>query len=521
MMKKLTWKKYALYLPLLAGMLNFQAYADQPNIAVNVKDILPADWKAHPPYRLKSKFATSAPTGLSPAQTVKAYGFPVNQRGKGQVIAIVDAMDNPNIEASLNVFSTTYGLPPCTTANGCFQKVYASGVQPPADKGWGVEIALDVEWVHAIAPEAKILLVESVDASSSLFDAINVAIQNGANVVSLSWGGSEFNGESTLDSIFKNSPVPIVAASGDSGHGGLYPAASPYVLSVGGTTLNIDQSGNYLGETAWSGSGGGLSLYEPEPPYQVDFPLPQNPNKNRGIPDVSYNASPASGFSVYDSFGLGGWSVVGGTSAGTPQWASLVALASATAGKNLPLVNTALFSGAKTAYSTLYHDITMGQNGSCGYYCNATTGYDYVTGLGTPQAGNVIAYLGNQGGGCVRAAPSVTITPSSQVTSNLTPVNYSVTIKNNDSTSCSQSIYSLTATTGNCSLKTLLQPSTATLSPGSSANSVLTATPQASIIPGSYTIAVRGGTSSSSGTATATLVYQGCARVSLGLGCSH
>ncbi len=363
-------------------LVSLQAYAGY----------MPKGWQAHPPYRIKPNTNGLLPSGLSPASVIKAYGFPANLQGLGQTVAIIDAMDNPNIEADLGVFSSMYGLPSCTTANGCFKKIYASGT-PTGDPGWGVEIALDVEWVHAIAPLAKILLVEASDASNGLFSAINVAIENNATVISCSWGGAEYDGEQSFDSIFQNSPVPVVVSSGDNGHGVSYPASSPYVLSVGGTTLMLNSDGSYANEAGWSGSGGGLSAYETEPSYQASFPIPQDGGAMRGVPDVSYNADQASGVTVYDSYGQQGWMVVGGTSAGAPQWAALLAIANSAAGRNLTTANQTLYNAATSSYSTLYHAITSGTNGSCGYYCQTRTGYNYVTGLGSPQALALISFL--------------------------------------------------------------------------------------------------------------------------------
>jgi subtilase family serine protease len=292
-------------IPFAFSLLSSQMYA--------MPGYVPPNWQAHPPIHIKPGQSTLAPSGLSPAQIIKAYGFPTNSQGAGQVIAIVDSNDNPNAEADLNVFSAMYGLPACTTANGCFKKVYAGGTAPAGSTQWGLEMSLDVQWAHAIAPQAKIVLVEATDSSYGLYNAINVAIQNKATVISCSWGGVEYNGEASLDYIFANSKVPIVVSSGDSGAGVSYPAASPYVLSVGGTYLTFDSNGNYANETAWSGSSGGLSAYEKEPAFQSGFPIPQNPTKVRGVPDVSMVASPASGVSIYDSYGYGGWMVVGGT----------------------------------------------------------------------------------------------------------------------------------------------------------------------------------------------------------------
>lgn len=358
---------------------------------------------ARPPIHVKGN-ATSAPTGLSPAQTRHAYGFDqITNQGSGQIIGIVDAYDDPNIESDLGVFDSQFGLTACTSGNGCFQKIYASGSKPRTNAGWSLEMSLDVEWSHAIAPQAKIILVEAASNSfANLLQAVDVAVQNGASVVSMSFGGSEFSSEASNDTHFAVNGVTFTASSGDSGNGVEYPAASPDVVAVGGTTLNIASDGSYISETAWSGSGGGQSAYEAEPSYQANYPIPNDPSGVRGVPDVAYDADPNTGFSVYDTVryqGQSGWFQVGGTSAGAPQWAALFAIANSLrvgAGKaTLSSTGTAVYSVAKANYSLNLHDITSGTNGSCGTLCTATTGYDYVTGLGSPQANNIITALEN------------------------------------------------------------------------------------------------------------------------------
>ncbi len=360
---------------------------------------------ARPPIHVRGN-ASTGPTGLSPQRTRHAYGFDlIANQGAGQTIGIVDAFDDPNIESDLAVFNSTFSLPACTTSNGCFQKVYASGVKPNTNAGWALEISLDVEWAHAIAPQARILLVEAASNSfANLLQAVDVAVQNGASVVSMSWGGGEFSTETSFDAHFAVNGVAFTASSGDSGAGVEYPAASPGVVAVGGTTLNTDKAGNYLGETAWSGSGGGQSAFEVEPLYQANYPIPNDPGGSRGVPDVSYDGDPNTGFSVYDTVrfqGQKGWFQVGGTSAGAPQWAALFAIANSmrvAAGKRmLGSTNTAVYNVATgAAYNSNFHDITSGTNGACGTLCTASGGYDYVTGLGSPQANNIIPALVNQ-----------------------------------------------------------------------------------------------------------------------------
>jgi subtilase family serine protease len=345
-----------------------------------------------------SGLAQTAVVGLVPSQVRRAYGFDrISNQGAGQTIAIITAFDHQRIEDDLAVFSQTFNLPACTTENGCFKKISA-GANPGTKQIWALEAALCVEWAHAIAPQAKILLVETKSDKLSLFlDAVDVAVQQGANVVSMSWGAVETPG-TQQDSHFVATNVTFVAGSGDFGPGTLYPAASPYVTAVGGTVLNIDAQGNYLGETAWSGSGGGLSIAEVEPAYQAQYDIPNNPTGKRGVPDVAYHADVDTGFAIYNSEpfqGLKGWIQVGGTSAGVPQWAGLAAIVNSmrlAAGKSpMTGMNAALYSAAKKANN--YHDVTTGTNGACGALCTATAGYDYVTGLGSPQANNLINAL--------------------------------------------------------------------------------------------------------------------------------
>jgi subtilase family serine protease len=365
----------------------------------------PSDWSAHPPIHIRGA-QTSAPTGLSPAQIQHAYGFDnlacsytsgtwpnASLCGNGQTIAIVDAYNDPNIANDLTTFSTKFNLPPCPT-NSCLFIQQPQG-KPRNDPGWALEISLDVEWAHAIAPGAKILLVEAkTNSFSNLLGAVDSAAKYpGVHQVSMSWGGSEFSSEASYDYYFQKPGVSFFASSGDSGSGVIWPAASPYVVSVGGTTLNVDTFGNVQSETAWSGSGGGKSCCESEPSYQSGFPMPSTGGK-RGVPDVSYDADPNTGFPVYDSSSYGGgWFQVGGTSAGAPQWNALFAIVNSGRSSNVSSISfgtdTLLYNAATGAsYGLDYRDITSGSNGF-----GAGTGYDFVTGLGSPQANNLVPYL--------------------------------------------------------------------------------------------------------------------------------
>lgn len=337
----------------------------------------------------------AGPTGIFPGKMKVGYGFSaIKKYGGGQVIAIVDAYDDPNAEADLGTFSTTFKLPACTTANGCFKKIKAAGT--PADTtGWTNEIAIDTQWAHAIAPNAKIILVEAKSNSNAdLYAAVDLAVSNGATVVSMSWSGGEAANESLSDSHFETANVTFVAASGDAGHGVGYPAASPFVVGVGGTSLTLASTGAWTSETAWNYSGGGVSKYEAEPTYQAGV---QTTGK-RGIPDVAYDGNPSTGVPAYNSYNCGsacytGWGQWGGTSIGTPQWAALFAIANsgrvAAGKKNLNQPQFLLYPDAEADY----HDITSGKNGTCGALCTAGPGYDYVTGLGSPQANLLIPAL--------------------------------------------------------------------------------------------------------------------------------
>lgn len=348
--------------------------------------------------------STSGPptSAFAPAQVRHAYGFDqIANQGAGQTIGIVDAYDDPSAEADLGTFDAHFNLPACTSRNGCFRKVYSKGSKPAGNANWAVEIALDVEWAHAVAPKATILLVEAPSNSlSDLVAGVDVAVRDGASVVSMSWTSGEFSGETSLDNHFVSSGVTFLAASGDNGTGVAYPAASPDVIGVGGTKIVLSANGSYSSETAWSGSGGGLSTFEREPSFQAQFAIPDDPRGYRGSPDVSYNANPGTGYAIYDSVainGYSGWFQVGGTSAGTPQWAGLFAIANSlrTAARksHLSSTNTTVYSLAKVAPAADFHAVTQGTNGNCGTLCTASPGYDYVTGLGTPQAAAMINAL--------------------------------------------------------------------------------------------------------------------------------
>lgn len=346
-------------------------------------------------------------SAVTPAQARHAYGFDqvaftnsagqsVTADGSGQTIAIVNANDDPNIANDVHAFDQQFGL-----ADPVFQKVSQTGsttALPTADSGWSQETSLDVEWAHAIAPGAKILLVEANSSSlNDLLSAVDYARnQAGVSVVSMSWGASEFSSETSYDSHFTtpagHTPVTFVAASGDNGAPCEWPAVSPNVVGVGGTALTLNADDTWASETAWSGSGGGISRYESKPSYQSS--VTQSSTRRTG-PDVAYDADPNTGFLVYDSFGGGGWYQVGGTSAGSPQWSALLAVAN----QGRQVNGNAALDGRTGTLPALYqmslsdfHDVTSGSNGY-----SATTGYDLATGRGSPIANKVIADLVGSG----------------------------------------------------------------------------------------------------------------------------
>lgn len=355
-------------------------------------------------------------SGFTPVQIRHGYGFDqVSYTGAGQTIAIVDAYDDPNIAGDLATFDSQYGLP----APPSFTKVNQTGdtTYPVQDKGWDTEIALDVEWAHAVAPGANLLLVEANSANDTdLLAAVDYAAAH-AQVVSMSWGGGEFSGEtsSSYEGHFAGkSGVTFVASSGDYGKPPSWPAISPSVLSVGGTNLKLTSTNTWSSETGWGngswsfflgGSGGGISQYFAQPSYQKGV-VTQSTTK-RTNPDVAYDADPNTGVNVYDSVN-GGWMVVGGTSAGSPQWAALLALADegrAAAGKTaLGFTQTLPAIYQMTAGN--FHDITSGNNGYA-----AGAGYDLVTGRGSPKAASVINDLVSSVASAAAVAPLTQASP--------------------------------------------------------------------------------------------------------------
>jgi subtilase family serine protease len=349
--------------------------------------------------------ATAAHGGYGPADLRKAYSLAsaAITRGKGQTVALVDAYDDPTIESDLNTYRAYYGIPPCTTANGCFRKVNQDGEQgsypPIANPSWEPEIALDTEMVSAICPNCHILLVEANSADeaiatsnpaqhSDLGASVDTAVNLGATEVSNSYGTAGPEPDQTFfDHYYDHPGVAITASAGDQDYGVVWPAASPYVTAVGGTELVQDPTtARGWSESVWGslfpgvlpdeaeGTGSGCSLWEPKPAWQHDAGC-----SGRTVADVS---AVADNVAIYDSSPeIGGWGVVAGTSIASPLVASVYALA----GNAKSLV----YGSYPYSHQSAFHDVTDGSNFTpdtiCGYLCTAEPGYDGPTGLGTPN----------------------------------------------------------------------------------------------------------------------------------------
>lgn len=394
--------------------------------------------------------ATSGVVTYTPAQIRAAYAMPslptgtptatqAAQMGAGQTIYIVDAMHDPNVIAELTAFNQKFGLPLCTTktiattaslplatasTSGCeFSVVYSTtsggrtATAPAYDSGWATEIALDVQWAHATAPLARIILIEAPDASiNSLTNAVQLANLMGPGIVSMSFGANEGSWTSSVDSAFAATNMTYLAATGDWGTGVSWPSVSSKVVAVGGTKLTYSGSGS-RSEVSWSSTGGGLSAYTATPSYQTSAIPGMGTVARRMVADVSFNADPNSGqyvATITPGSSTVQWVSAGGTSLSTPQWAGLVASANAmrlSAGKAvLGQPHSVLYgqiATTSTTYASAFADVTSGSNGTCSV-CTAKSGYDSPTGLGTPNVGSLLGTLG----GATVTAPAPVVTPA-------------------------------------------------------------------------------------------------------------
>ncbi|MFG6465127.1 S53 family peptidase [Roseateles sp. BYS87W] len=377
---------------------------------------------------------STAVTTYTPAQIRAAYGWPAlpasttgltatqaAQLGAGQTIYIVNAKHNPNTAAELAAFNAKFGLPTCSTrtlaASTTLPLAAASktacelviaysttagaltATAPAYDSGWATEIALDVQWAHATAPLARLVLIEAPDASvTSLSNAVSLANRMGSGVVSMSFGANEGSWTSSYDSVFSGSGMSYLAATGDNGAAVSWPSVSTKVLAVGGTTLTYSGSGT-RSEVTWTGTGGGTSAYVALPSYQSGT---IGGYARRAVADVALNANPNSGqyvATIPSGSTTVGWISAGGTSLSTPQWAGLLAVANAlrvAGGKTvLGQPHAVLYQqigAVPTQYSSTFKDVASGSNGTC-TTCTAKAGYDTPTGWGTPNASALLTAL--------------------------------------------------------------------------------------------------------------------------------
>ena len=406
--------------------------------------------RAASPDALAPMAVSTAISTFTPAQIRAAYGLPAMlaagtaltsaqaaQMGAGQTIYIVDAMHDPNVAAELTAFNQRFGLPACTTkaiaasaslplaaasASACeLSIVYntAAGTMtataPAYNSGWATEIALDVQWAHATAPLARIVLIEAPDATlNSLLGAVKLANAMGPGIVSMSFGATEGNWTASVDSAFAGVNMSYLAATGDSGASVQWPAVSPKVLAVGGTTLTYSGSGA-RSEASWSGTGGGTSLYTPTPAYQSNTVPGMGSAAHRTVADVAFNADPSTGqyvAVVAPGSSAVNWLSVGGTSLSTPQWAGIVAVANAArallAKPVLAAPHAVLYgqiAAVPGSYAAAFADVTKGSDGTCAT-CSAKLGYDPLSGLGTPNVASLLGSL--TGATAVATAPVVT-----------------------------------------------------------------------------------------------------------------
>ena len=381
--------------------------------------------------------ASGGTTTYTPAQIRAAYGLPAlpasgttlssaqaAQLGAGQTIYLIDAYSDPDVAAELAAFDTKFGLPGCTvqsvsataslplaaaSSSACTFAIVDSttagkltSLAPAYNSGWATEIALDVQWAHATAPLARIILINAPDSSTTSFDgAVALANAMGPGIVSMSFGADEGNWTSSASTVFSGSGMTYRASAGDSGPAVNWPAVAPNVVAVGGTSLQYNGSGA-RSESVWSDTGGGVSLYTAVPAYQNNAVPGVGTLSHRSVSDVAFNADPNTGqyLAVMEPGSTGiSWASAGGTSIGAPQWAGLIAVANAmrAAASKAALgdPHSALYQqigAVPGSYASAFYDVTKGSNGSCAT-CSARTGYDQVTGLGTPNAASLLAAL--------------------------------------------------------------------------------------------------------------------------------
>jgi len=319
----------------------------------------------------------ATPSGYGPSQLQSAYNIPA---GTGTpTVAIVDAFGYPNAESDLAVYRAQYGLPACTTQNGCLRIVGQNGGKPPSrvDVGWDQEQALDLDMVSAACPNCHILLVQATSATfSNLWSGVDYAKTQGVKAISNSYGNTDSSSYSAYDSHYAGNNIAITVSTGDYGYGAQWPATAPGAIAVGGTSLRAGGGTRGWTETVWDGTGSGCGLGHAKPSWQNGV---TDACGGRMEADISAVADPNTGVAVYGpaSRNSSQWMVFGGTSASAPLVGAMFALR----------------NGSIDAASSIYshtgnlNDVTSGSNGTCpvSYYCNAQAGYDGPTGLGTPN----------------------------------------------------------------------------------------------------------------------------------------
>jgi subtilase family serine protease len=328
---------------------------------------------------VRTDVGSTTPSGYGPSDLQSAYNLPSTTQGADQTVAIVDAFDDPNVEADLFVYRNTFGLPVCSTLNGCFTRVNQQGKPhnyPRPDASWAIETSLDLDTVSATCPNCKILLVEAKTNSwRNLGASVDEAVALGATIITNSYGATG-NGANPAD--YNHPGVMILASGGDKryyAHRDQEPADLPTVVAVGGTSLRRGGAGRGWTETVWSGTGSGCSRFT-KPVWQRDAGC-----KDRTANDVAAVADPQTGVAVYDSYQQSGWMIIGGTSVGSPLNAAVFALAG----------NASQLNAAQSFYEAgnqkYLNDVTSGSNGTCSpkYLCTAGVGYDGPTGWGTPN----------------------------------------------------------------------------------------------------------------------------------------
>jgi subtilase family serine protease len=433
--------------------------------------IVPSESSAYAPGATPLASGTAIAT-YTPAQIRAAYALPAlpatgttlssaqaAQLGAGQTIYLVDAYDDPNAAAELAAFDQKFALPTCTVTpiatgaalplpvagtSGCsFSVVYVTDAggrtsSPPAyNSGWATEIALDVQWSHATAPLARIILIEAPDAGSGLYAGVSLANSMGNGIVSMSFGAAEGGQTAALDYLFQGAGMAYVAAAGDAGSEVEWPSVSSHVLAVGGSTLT------YTGtlprsEVVWSGTGGGISQYTPTPSYQNSTVPDMGTPKNRSVSDVTFNADPSSGqyLAVIPSGSTTpSWYSAGGTSLATPQWAGILSVTNALRAQSaqaaLGDAHARLYTIAAqhAPYASAFYDITQGSDGGCAV-CYAAIGYDLPSGIGTPNVTSLLTAL--------VAAPTLlapVVTAASVSGTAGTPLSFTVSVTASDAVS--------------------------------------------------------------------------------------